>query len=107
MATRALINIPKGARRGDIIEIKTLLSHPMETGFRTGMDGQLVPRDIIEKFVCTYNGEVVFSADLHPSVTANPFISFTTVAMESGALVFAWTDNHGKTQVQTARIDVA
>ena len=79
----------------------------METGFRTGMDGQLVPRDIIEKFVCTYNGEVVFSADLHPAITANPFISFTTVAMESGALVFAWTDNHGQTQVQTARIDVA
>ncbi len=107
MAARALINIPKGAKRGDIVEIKTLLSHPMETGFRTGADGQLVPRDIIEKFVCTYNGEVVFSAELHPAIAANPFISFTTIAMDSGTFVFAWTDNHGETQVQTARIDVA
>ena len=107
MAARALINIPKGAKRGDIVEIKTLLSHPMETGFRTGADGKLVPRDIIEKFVCTYKGEVVFSAELHPAITANPFIAFTTIAMDSGAMVFAWTDNHGETQVQTARIDVA
>lgn len=107
MAARALINIPKGAKRGDIVEIKALLSHPMETGFRTGADGKLVPRDIIERFVCTYNGEVVFSAELHPAITANPFIAFTTIAMDSGAMVFAWTDNHGQTQVQTARIDVA
>jgi sulfur-oxidizing protein SoxZ len=107
MAARALINIPKNAKRGDVVEIKTLLSHPMETGFRTGTNGQLVPRDIIEKFVCTYNGEVVFSAELHPAISANPFISFTTIATESGALVFAWTDNHGETQVQTAHIDVA
>jgi sulfur-oxidizing protein SoxZ len=103
---RALINIPQKAKRGEIIEIKTLMSHPMETGFRTGVDGQLVPRDIIEKFVCTYNGEVVFSAHLYPAITANPFISFTTVATESGTLVFSWTDNHGETQVQTASLQV-
>ena len=103
---RALINIPQKAKRGEIIEIKTLMSHPMETGFRTGADGQLVPRDIIEKFVCTYNGEVVFSAQLHPAITANPFISFTTMATESGTLVFSWTDNKGETQVQTASLQV-
>ena len=104
---RALINVPAKPKRGEIIEIKTLMSHPMETGFRPGMDGQLIPRDIIEKFVCTYNGEVVFSALLHPAITANPFISFTTIATESGTLVFAWTDNKGETQVQTASIQVA
>ena len=103
---RALINIPQKAKCGEIIEIKTLMSHPMETGFRTGADGQLVPRDIIEKFVCTYNGEVVFSAQLHPAITANPFISFTTMATESGTLVFSWTDNKGETQVQTASLQV-
>jgi sulfur-oxidizing protein SoxZ len=103
---RALINVPAKPKRGEIIEIKTLMSHPMETGFRPGMDGQLIPRDIIEKFVCTYNGEVVFSALLHPAITANPFISFTTIATESGTLVFAWTDNKGETQVQTASIQV-
>lgn len=103
---RALINVPQKSKRGEIIEIKTLMSHPMETGFRPGMDGQLIPRDIIEKFVCTYNGEVVFSALLHPAITANPFISFTTIATESGTLVFSWTDNKGETQVQTASIQV-
>jgi len=103
---RALINVPAKPKRGEIIEIKTLMSHPMETGFRPGMDGQLIPREIIEKFVCTYNGEVVFSALLHPAITANPFISFTTIATESGTLVFAWTDNKGETQVQTASIQV-
>ena len=103
---RALINVPQKAKRGEIIEIKTLMSHPMETGFRPGMDGQLIPRDIIEKFVCTYNGEVVFSAQLHPAITANPFISFTTIATDSGTLVFSWTDNKGETQVQTASIQV-
>ena len=103
---RALITGPPKAKRGEIIEIKTLMSHPMETGFRPGMDGQLIPRDIIEKFVCTYNGEVVFSALLHPAITANPFISFTTIATESGTLVFSWTDNKGETQVQTASIQV-
>ena len=103
---RALINVPAKSRRGEIIEIKTLMSHPMETGFRPGMDGQLIPRDIIEKFVCTYNGEVVFSAQLYPAITANPFISFTTIATDSGTLVFSWTDNKGETQVQTASIQV-
>lgn len=103
---RALINIPQKPKRGEIIEIKTLMSHPMETGFRPGVDGQLIPRDIIEKFVCTYNGEVVFSAQLHPAITANPFISFTTIATDSGTLVFSWTDNKGETQVQTASIQV-
>jgi len=103
---RALINVPAKPKRGEIIEIKTLMSHPMETGFRPGMDGQLIPREIIEKFVCTYNGEVVFSALLHPAITANPFISFTTIATESGTLVFSWTDNKGETQVQTASIQV-
>ncbi len=103
---RALINVPAKAKRGEIIEIKTLMAHPMETGFRTGVDGKLVPRDIITQFVCTYNGEVVFSAELFPAITANPFLAFTTIATESGALVFSWTDNHGQTQVQTAPIHV-
>ena len=103
---RALINVPQKAKRGDIVDIKTLMSHPMETGFRTGADGKLVPRDIISRFVCTYNGDVVFSADLYPAIAANPFISFTTVATESGTLVFSWTTDKGETQVQTASIQV-
>jgi sulfur-oxidizing protein SoxZ len=104
---RALINGPAKAKRGDVIEIKTLLSHPMETGFRPAMDGKLIPRDIITQFVCTYDGEVVFSAELFPAIAANPFIAFTTVATRTGTLVFSWTDSQGQTQVQTAPINVA
>jgi sulfur-oxidizing protein SoxZ len=103
---RALINVPAKARRGEIIEIKALVSHPMETGYRTGADGALVPRDIINRFVCTYNGEEIFSADLFPAVAANPFFSFTTVATESGLMAFRWFDDQGRAQLETAKITV-
>lgn len=104
---RALINVPAKAKKGDIIEIKTMLSHPMETGFRPSDDGKLVPRNIIKRFVCTYDGEAVFSADLFPAISANPFLSFTLVATNSGVITFSWTDDNDQTQVQTAKIEVA
>ena len=63
---RALINVPPKAKRGEVIEIKTLISHPMETGYRPKGDGTFFPRDIIQKFVCTLNGEEIFRADLYP-----------------------------------------
>lgn len=103
---RALVNVPARARRGDVIEIKALMSHPMETGYRTGPDGALVPRDIINRFTCTYNGEEVFSADLFPAIAANPFISFTTVATETGTISFRWFDDQGGVHLETAKITV-
>lgn len=103
---RALINVPEKAKRGEVIEIKTLISHPMETGFRTGADGELVPRNIINRFVCTYNGEEIFSADLFPAVAANPFLTFTTVATESGRIAFRWIDDQGQSHLETAEITV-
>jgi|SRR4051812_48839348 sulfur-oxidizing protein SoxZ len=103
---RALINVPAKAKRGDIIEIKALISHPMETGYRTGPDGALIPRDIIQRFACTYNGEEIFRADLFPAIAANPFFSFTTIATESGVIAFRWTDDRGGVQLETAQITV-
>jgi sulfur-oxidizing protein SoxZ len=103
---RALIHVPATAKRGEVIEIKTLISHVMETGYRVGVTGAPIPRDIIERFVCTYNGEEVFRARLFPAIAANPFISFFTVATESGTFAFSWTDQRGKTQVATAQIKV-
>jgi len=103
---RALINVPATAKKGEVIEIKTMIAHVMETGYRIGVTGKPIPRDIIDRFVCTYNGEEIFSAELFPAISANPFISFFTVATESGTLSFAWTDQHGQTQVQTAQIVV-
>ena len=104
--TQALINVPKTAKRGEVIEIKALISHPMETGYRHTYNGQVVPRDIIHSFVCTYNGEEVFRADLFPAIAANPFISFSTVATQSGTIKLAWTDDHGDTQTHSAEIKV-
>ena len=102
----ALINVPPRAKRGEIIEIKTLISHTMETGFRRTQLGAVIPRDIIKRFVCAYNGTEVFSADLHPAIAANPFIVFSTVAIESGTLVFSWTGDNGFSATESAKISV-
>lgn len=105
MAT-ALINVPERARRGEVIEIKALVSHPMETGYRRTQVGALIPRDIIRRFVCAYNGTEVFRAELHPAIAANPFIAFATVATESGTLTFHWTGDNGFSLTESARIVV-
>ena len=103
---RVLINLPQLAKRGDIIEIKTLIQHPMETGYRLDSKGAAIPRDIINRFTCTYNGDEVFRAELHPAISANPFIAFSTVVTETGELVFSWTDDRGQIQTETRQIDV-
>ncbi len=104
---KALVNVPATATPGQVIEIKTLIAHPMETGYRTGPNGQTLPRDIIRRFTCTYDGEVVFSAELHPAIAANPFITFTTVATVTGTLTFTWEGDNGFSQTETATLTVA
>jgi sulfur-oxidizing protein SoxZ len=103
---RVVVNLPQRTRRGEIIEIRTLAAHAMETGFRRTQLGEPVPRDIITRFTCSYNGVEVFSADLHPAVAANPLIAFNTVATESGTLEFRWTGDNGYTATHTAAITV-
>ena len=103
---KALIRVPAEVKKGEVFEIKTLISHPMEPGQRRDNMGRLIPRDIINRFVCTYNGQEVFRADFFPAIAANPFLTFFTVATESGELVFQWTDDHGVTQTETAKITV-
>lgn len=103
---RALINVPPKAKRGEVIAIKTLISHVMESGFRNTQLGVPIPRDIITTFVCTYNGEEVCRADFFSAITANPFLSFNTVATESGNLVFTWTGDHGFSATETVAITV-
>jgi sulfur-oxidizing protein SoxZ len=102
----ALINVPKKAKRGDVIEIKSLMSHIMETGLRHTMAGDLVPRDIITSFVCRYNGAEIFRADLFPAIAANPFISFFTVAKDSGKFEFEWIGDNGFAETASAAITV-
>ena len=103
----ALINVPKTAKRGEIIEIKTLMSHIMETGYRHTADGDVVPRNIITSFSCKYNGAEVFRADLFPAISANPFITFFTVATESGKFDFEWIGDQGFAETASASITVA
>jgi sulfur-oxidizing protein SoxZ len=103
---RTLVNVPAKAKRGDIIEIKTLISHPMESGFRVGANGAPIPRDIITLFTCSYNGDEVFRAELSPAIAANPFIAFFTVARDSGTLEFRWSGDNGFAATETAAITV-
>jgi sulfur-oxidizing protein SoxZ len=103
---RALVNVPKTAQPGEIIEIKAMTAHPMETGYRSDARGAAIPRNIVRRFTCHYDGEAVFAADLHPAMSANPFLAFFTVATVSGTLTFAWTDDAGVTTTATAEIVV-
>lgn len=103
---RALVNVPAAARAGDIIEIRTLITHPMETGFRPGPDGKTLPRNIIRRFTCQYNGEIIFSAALFSAVAANPFLAFHAVAAKSGTVLCTWEGDDGFSQSESATITV-
>jgi sulfur-oxidizing protein SoxZ len=102
----ALINVPAKAKRGDIIEIKTLMSHIMETGYRRTATGEIIPRDIITSFTCRYNGAEIFRADLFPATAANPFITFSTIATDSGKFDFEWIGDNGFSETASASITV-
>src|SRR5262245_14743516 len=103
---RAVVHVPATAKRGQVIEIRTLVQHAMETGFRRTYLGEVIPRNIIRSFVCTYNGEEIFRADYHPALSANPYLTFTTVATESGTIQFTWTGDNGFSVTESATISV-
>jgi sulfur-oxidizing protein SoxZ len=102
----ALINVPKRAKRGDIIEIRALTSHIMETGYRRTAAGEVIARNIITSFTCHYNGSEIFRADLFPAIAANPYLSFFTTANESGSFEFEWIGDNGFSQTASAAITV-
>src|SRR3954467_8505616 len=103
----ALINVPKEIKGGETFEIKTLVRHPKERGRRRGPSGEAIARDIINRFVCTYDGEEIFRAELFPAGAANPFIAFSTVATQTGELTLPGTDDAGHSQTETVKITVA
>ena len=101
------VKVPKTAKKGEIIQIKTLIPHKMETGLRKDKKtGKEIPRKIINKFVATYNGTEIFSADWRTSISANPYMAFYTVATESGTLEFTWTDDDGSVYSASSKITV-
>jgi sulfur-oxidizing protein SoxZ len=105
MATTRIV-MPASAKKGEIIEIKTLVQHEMETGHRRDNFGKPIPRDIIHSFVVTYAGAEIFRTELFPGVAANPYIAFSTVATETGEVVFTWTDDQGAKTVEKRKLAV-
>ena len=103
---RALINMPRSARRGEIMEIRALIAHPMESGYRADAEGRLLPDDIIRRFTVRYDGEVVFSAELFPAIASNPYLAFSTLATASGTLSFTWEGDRGFTQTESVNLSV-
>jgi len=103
---RTIVRVPPSAKRGEVIEIRTLVGHTMETGFRRAQSGELIARDIVRSFVCTYNGAEIFRAELHPAIAANPLIIFTAVASESGTFEFRWSGDNGFAASASAAITV-
>lgn len=100
------ISAPDTVSTGEIIELKALIQHDMESGFRRGARGEVLERNIITLFECLYDDTRVFQADFHPAIAANPFLSFFTRATHSGTLTFRWTDQHGEVWSDTHELIV-
>ena len=107
MATpRPRVKVPKSAAADEVITIKTLISHDMESGQRKDKEGNVIPRKIINKFTCDFNGQPVFSCDIEPAVSANPYFEFNAKVPESGTFKFAWVDDDGSVYETEEKIEV-
>lgn len=100
------VRMPTTAKKDEVIEVKTLISHEMETGLRRDSAGKAVPRKIIKKFVATFNGKEVLSADWHPAVSANPYQAFFVKVPETGTFEFAWHDDDGSVYKSSHKVTV-
>lgn len=104
---RALIHAPKSVRAGEIVEIRLLVGHPMETGHRADGMGGVLPRNIIRRLECRYDGALVFAADLYPAITANPYFSFPLRITAAGTLHAHWRGDNGFAHAESVRIALA
>jgi len=107
MASKPRVKVPKSASAGDIISIKSLVTHAMESGQRKDKDGNVIPRMIINKFECQFNGTTVFSCDIDSAVAANPYLEFKARVDESGTFKFIWTDDDGTVIETEKQIEVS
>lgn len=106
MSVTPRIRAPQTAAPGETVVLRTLVSHPMETGLRRGRDGAAIPRRIVHRFTCTFEGETVIDLDLDQAIAANPFIEFEAVVEQSGTFRFAWHDDDGSVYEAEHRIEV-
>ncbi|MEZ5752745.1 MAG: thiosulfate oxidation carrier complex protein SoxZ [Paracoccaceae bacterium] len=103
---RPRIRLPRSASAGDSILVKTLINHDMETGLRRNSAGETIPRQIINRFTCDFNGRNVIDCALEPSISANPYIEFEAIVDQSGDFVFSWHDDNGEVYTATETFTV-
>jgi sulfur-oxidizing protein SoxZ len=106
MLKEPFVKIPETVTKGEVFSVKAKLKHPMETGWRENNLGQTVPRNRINKFVCTFNGKEMFRADLHSGISADPYLMFPARITESGNLRFIWYEDSGHQYVKNVEIQV-
>lgn len=104
MTTRTLLAVPRSVRRGEVFEVRATIGHPMETGYRPGADGRRLPRHIITRFTARFEGEAVLTLDLHPAISANPYLAFPMQVPRSGTLELRWEGDHGFAHVERVAI---
>jgi len=100
------VKVPKKAAAGDVITIKTLISHPMESGQRKDDDGNLIPRSIINRFTCDFNGQNVIDVTMEPAMSTNPYFEFDATVPEAGDFKFTWYDDDGSVYEETKSIAI-
>jgi sulfur-oxidizing protein SoxZ len=101
------VRVPRDAKAGDVVSVRSLISHPMESGLRRGSDGNLIPRQIINRFTCAFNGEMVVDVTMHGGISTNPYFQFDAKVNESGSFEFTWYDDNGSIYTDTATIAVS
>ena len=104
---KAWVRLSENPRRGQPVEIRAMIIHPQESGFRLDNVGQRIPRNIVETFTCSYGGNEVFRARLHPAMSTNPYFVFYVLASQSDDLLFTWTDDQGDVATHTVRMEVS
>lgn len=103
----ARITVPPQAKPGEIVEIRVLMRHAMDRGGQSDGKGGTVPRKILNRMTASYAGQEIFRIEMNTGVAANPFLTFTTRAVETGDIVFEWREDGGATYTRTARLIVA
>ncbi|MGC1495339.1 MAG: thiosulfate oxidation carrier complex protein SoxZ [Sulfitobacter sp.] len=100
------VKVPKKAAAGDTVTIKTLISHKMESGQRKDDDGNVIPRSIINRFTCDFNGENVLDVTLEAAISTNPYFEFEALVPEAGEFKFTWYDDDGSVYEESKKIAI-
>ncbi|NOD95262.1 thiosulfate oxidation carrier complex protein SoxZ [Ruegeria sp. HKCCD4884] len=101
------VKVPKTAAAGETVTIKTLISHKMESGQRKDKEGNVIPRSIINRFTCEFNGEMVVDVTMEPAISTNPYFQFEATVPEAGEFVFTWFDDDGSVYDEKKTIEIA